>query len=235
MATNHVYKTPDGEDTEWDIIQRRLGNYAPKEPKWEPDPFEPKVEKSRNGKEYIDEQDAEGLDDLEDDFADDRFLEEYRQKRLQEMQKRMGAKEFGSVISIGRSDFVSEVTNAGEGIKVVVILFRPRHDWSDKLLACMEELAVQFPRSKFVRIIAAECIKGYPDHSVPTVLLYENTNCKETLVGVRRYGGEDMTPDSVAAELLRIGAIEANSKPQGRPDSKPQFAALSSDDEDSDF
>lgn len=232
MGTNHVYQTEDGEDTEWDIIQRRLGNFKPKPEKWKPDPYQAEEEVSKHERKYLDEQDEEELEDLEDEFRDDRFLEEYRQKRLEEMRARAGVRDFGGVAFITGSDFVKEVTNAGEGVKVVVVLYKNRHERSERILGCMEEVASQFPTTKFVKIIATDCIKGYPDHNVPTVLVYENTNCKHTVVGVKEFGGDKMNSETVVAGLQKYGAID---QPKQVSSGNPQFRALSSDDEDSDF
>lgn len=232
MGTNHVYETPDGEDTEWDLIQRRLGNFKPKAEKWKPDCYHAEEEESKHDAKYLNEQGKEGLEDLEDEYADDRFLEEYRQKRLQEMRARAGVKEFGTVGFISGSEFVKEVTNAGEGIRVVVVLYKNKHERSEKILRCMEEVASRYPATKFVKIIATDCIKGYPDFNVPTVLVYENTNCKQTIVGIKEFGGDGMNAETVAAGLENYGAID---QAKGAPSGNAQFRALSSDDEDSDF
>lgn len=231
MDGHHVYQTPEGEDTEWDIIQRRLGNYAPKEPKWTPDAFQPEAERPLKDKEFIKNQAQEELEDLEDDFADDQFLEKYREKRLKEMREKSGTVQFGSVLSIGRADFVGEVTNAGDQVKVVVLLYTKMQERSRKLLRCMEELAAQFVGTKFVKIIATECIEGYPDQNVPTVLLYENSSCKHTLVGPWHFGGDAMTPETVARGLEHYGAIVERKDNQKDQHSLPP----GSEDEDSDF
>ena len=74
-----VYQTQDGESTEWDDIQRKLGNLPPKPDKWKPPPFEPADEEAK-GQERIEQKDVHELEDLEDDddLMDDRFLAEYR-------------------------------------------------------------------------------------------------------------------------------------------------------------
>ncbi|GMH39202.1 hypothetical protein BSKO_07100 [Bryopsis sp. KO-2023] len=234
MGTNHVYESADGGDTQWDLIQRRLGNYAPKEAKWTPEKYKPEEEKKKD-ESWLDEKDRDELGDLEDDFADDRFLEEYRRKRMSELASRSGKAEFGTVTHIRGTDFVQEVTKAGQDVKVVVLLFKNRHERSEKLLSCLEEVAPQFATTKFVKIVATECIPGYPDHNVPTVLYYENTNCKENIVGVSQFGGDRMTPESVADGLQQVGAIERKAQGAAQGGVDTRVAALSSDDEDSDF
>lgn len=45
---------------------------------------------------------------------------------------------------------------------------------------------------------AAECIPGYPDANLPTVLLYRDTKCVQTLVGLRHFGGRSTSPELVS-------------------------------------
>lgn len=78
MADYHtVYKGPEGETTQWDDIQRKLGNLPPKEPVWKPEAYAPDKEEEK-GEAQIKGKDADELSDLEDEFVDDTFLEEYR-------------------------------------------------------------------------------------------------------------------------------------------------------------
>lgn len=72
-----VYKAPEGETTQWEDIHVRLGNMAPRQKPWKPDPYKPQEEQQKD-KVWLDKKDEHDLSDLEDDFADDRVLEEYR-------------------------------------------------------------------------------------------------------------------------------------------------------------
>ena len=58
---------------------------------------------------------------------------------------------------------------------------------------CLEELAQKYPRTKFLRMISTECIPNYPDRNLPTVLLYKDTKCMQSLVGLGPYGGRKLT------------------------------------------
>lgn len=72
-----IYKGPEGETTQWEDIQRRLGNLPPKAPVWKPEKYTPEAEEVKD-KAWVDDRDGEELSDLEDEFTDDRFMEEYR-------------------------------------------------------------------------------------------------------------------------------------------------------------
>lgn len=83
MADYHfVYKDVEGASTQWDDIQRKLGNLPPKPPAFKPPAFEPAVDPDSvpKDKSWVDEKTEEELEELEDDpdLDDDRFLEEYR-------------------------------------------------------------------------------------------------------------------------------------------------------------
>ncbi|KAJ0692676.1 hypothetical protein HanPI659440_Chr15g0588691 [Helianthus annuus] len=72
-----VYKDVEGSSTQWDDIQRELGNLPPKPPAFKPDPFTPAQDEPKN-KNWIDHKTQEELEDLEDDFDDDPFIQEHR-------------------------------------------------------------------------------------------------------------------------------------------------------------
>lgn len=50
---------------------------------------------------------------------------------------------------------------------------------------------------RFHRLLRAECIPGYPDENLPTVLLYRDTKCLQTMVGLRHFGGRSTSPELV--------------------------------------
>lgn len=78
MADYHmIYKGPDGQTTQWEDIQIKLGNMHPR-PKKEPPPkFEGEQTIIRDAA-WIAGKDRAELADLDDDFADDRMLEAIR-------------------------------------------------------------------------------------------------------------------------------------------------------------
>lgn len=77
MADYHTVYQGTGETTEWDDLQVKFGNKEAPPPKWKPEKYKPQEEEPKD-KDWIDTKDEQELSDLEDDFADDAFLEEYR-------------------------------------------------------------------------------------------------------------------------------------------------------------
>lgn len=63
------------------------------------------------------------LDELEDD-EEEQILQAMKAKRLQEMKQEMAKKKFGHVLEISAQDYVQEVNKAGEGVWVILHLYK---------------------------------------------------------------------------------------------------------------
>ncbi|BFG27076.1 hypothetical protein CerSpe_133500 [Prunus speciosa] len=211
MADYHfVYKDVEGASTQWDDIQRKLGNLPEKPPAFKPAPFSPANDQASlpKDKSWIDEKTEQDLEDLEDnpDLDDDRFLEEYRKKRLAELRETAKVARFGSVVPISGSDFVREVSQAPADVWVVVILYKEGIAECGVLMQCLEDLAAKYPATKFVKIISTDCIPNYPDRNVPTVLVYNSGAVKANHVGLRSFGRR-CTPEGVALVLCQSDPV----------------------------
>lgn len=207
MADYHaVYKGPEGQTTQWDDIQRKMGNLPPKEPVKKAEPWTPEREEGK-GKEWVDKKAVDELEEMDDDFDDDRFLEQYRQERIAQLKAAQKQARFGTMEHISRGDFVQQVTNAGEDVYVVVHLYKDKVAHSALLGECLTELAKKHPQTKFVKIISTECIPNYPDKNLPTVLIYKDTKCLQHLIGLGPFGGPRTTPEQVAISLNRFGPL----------------------------
>ncbi|GAB4828672.1 hypothetical protein Ancab_018338 [Ancistrocladus abbreviatus] len=209
MADYHyVYKDVEGASTQWDDIQRKLGNLPPKPPPFKPPPFMPAEDEDSKPKDqkWIDSKTEEELEGLEDDLDDDKFLEEYRKKRLAEMREAAKLVKFGSVIPISSPDFIREVSQAPSDVWVVVILYKEGFAECELLMRCLEELARRYPATKFVKIISTDCIPNYPDCNLPTVLVYNNSAVKATYVGLHSFGRK-CTPEGVALVLCQSDPV----------------------------
>ncbi|KAI3699886.1 hypothetical protein L2E82_44493 [Cichorium intybus] len=217
MADYHfVYKDVEGASTQWDDIQRKLGNLPPKAPVFKPDPFTPADDEDSKPKDktWIDNKTEEELEDLEDDLDDDRFLEEYRRKRLAEMKKIVKIAKFGSIIPISGSDFVREVSQAPSDVWVVVLLYKDGYPECGVLMQCLEELATMYSATKFVKIISTDCIPNYPDRNLPTLLVYNNGAVKANYVGLHTFGRR-CTPEGVAMILCQSDPVLNDGQSEG--------------------
>ncbi|KAL6746549.1 thioredoxin-like protein [Haematococcus lacustris] len=200
-----IYRGLPGDTTQWGDIQRKLGNLPQRAPVWKPAKWTPEADDPQ-GAALIDSKDAGELSDLDDQFSDDRFLEEYRQRRVQELRTAACRPRFGSVELIRASEFVQKGP-----LWVVVQLFKDGHGPSALMSSCIDELAARYPNTKFVRIISTECIPKYPDAHLPTLLVYHAGECVKHLVGLAMHGGNRATPEQVALVLNQLGSVCSSS------------------------
>ncbi|KAL2323555.1 hypothetical protein Fmac_027934 [Flemingia macrophylla] len=195
-----VYKDLEGASTQWDDIQRKLGNLPAKPPAFKPPPFTPASDHQSKDQTWLDSKTFEELKDHEDDLDDDRFLQEYRfcsfspsaeferKKRLAEMQE------------------AAKVLRLHMMFWVVVVLYKEGIPECGLLLQSIEELAVRYPATKLVKIISTDCIPNYPDQNVPTLLVYNNGAVKGNYVGLHSFGRR-CTPEGVALVLCQSDPV----------------------------
>lgn len=116
---------PD-EDTEFNDILRKHGIIGPKK---DAEVTEEQIAEiaeqviREREQRIMEEKTLDELDELEDDM-EEQVLDEYRRRRMQEMQQQAQKERFGDLTHISQVDWVNEVTKAGEGVWVVVHLFQ---------------------------------------------------------------------------------------------------------------
>jgi hypothetical protein len=195
--------------TEWDDIQRRIGNLPELEvsapaPAWEPEEVTNQRMHERLGSVRTDgagcSEDASADTDVPD------VLERWREKRLHELKGEAGR--FGSIVGITNADFVGEVNRAGEDVGVVVFLFKQRHYHSQYMRVLLEKLARKFKQVKFCQIGHDDCIPGYPESNLPTLLMYRDDELVRQTIGVNALGGSGYGIDDVEWEIAEASFIQ---------------------------
>ena len=119
----------------------------------------------------------------------------------------------------GHDEFVAEVNQAGDGVGVVLLLFKKGHYGSSYMLVTLERLAAKFGDVKFLKIVSTECIPGYPDRNLPTLLVYKDDDMLAQWVGTKMFGGAQYSADDVEWELAQLGvlATELAKNPHAEP------------------
>ncbi|KAI8636904.1 thioredoxin-like protein [Parasitella parasitica] len=226
-------------DTEWNDILRAKGILPPKDEEKDnqfEDAFVDMVKARQAKLDSLDSiTDLDKFDELED-VEDDRILDEYRRRRMMEMQAEAAKEKFGEVKEISKPDFIKEVTEASKECHVVVHLYQDYIPACKLMNRCLNELALQFKATKFVRIVADMCIPNYPEQNVPTLLIYGEGDIKANLVGAIQFGGMKMTTKSLRAILAQYNAVPAEKNAHEDEPKKTIYqstatAALSDDDE----
>ena len=54
-----------------------------------------------------------------------------------------------------------------------------------------------------MRIVSTECIPGYPDSNLPTLLVYRNTDVVRNFMGLQHFGGARITPEGASQGASR--------------------------------
>ncbi|TNV76276.1 hypothetical protein FGO68_gene907 [Halteria grandinella] len=173
----------------------------------------------------------EAQPDLEDD---DEFLEVYRAKRLQELQKDVGKPRFGSQIEISRNEWEVQVTRAPPDAVVVITLYQMYNAESVRLVEILDKVAQKHPFTKFIKMIATKCIENYLDIDVPGVLFYKNGDLVDKIIPAGPvFGGGLMNIDTVEFVLAMKKVIDAEFEEDPRTSQKEK-SRKKNDESDSD-
>lgn len=209
------------QDTEWNDVLRQKGILPPKEV--EAEVTEEQIENLVDSvvKEYTsndknpESMNIDELDEFEDELDEKVFLE-YRQKRLAEMKASLKVATFGEVIEITGKDYIQEVNQAGEGIWVILHLYKQGIPLSSLINQHINGLANKFPKVKFVKSLASLCIPNYPDHNLPTIFVYQNGELKKQFIG-ESFFNSALKQDELEWTLSKTGAFQTNLESDPRP------------------
>lgn len=172
----------------------------------------------------IDDMSLDELDELEDS-EDEAVLEQYRQRRIAEMRALAEKPRFGSVREISGQDYVNEVTKAGEGIWVVLHLYANGVPLCALIHHHMQQLAVRFPQTKFLRSIATTCIPNFPEKNLPTIFVYHEGAMRKQFIGPIELRGEKLTLDELEFMLGQVGAVPTEIKEDPKPQIRDKMLA----------
>ncbi|KAI9101142.1 thioredoxin-like protein [Phlyctochytrium arcticum] len=198
------------EDTEWNDALRKQGIIPAKEVEVTEDDINDMIDKaiqSKYGSKPLEERDLDELDELEDE-EDDRVLESYRRQRMAEMNSAARLEKYGSVPQISKPDYQAEVTDASKHTWVILHLFQSHIPACKLINGILDRLAHKYPATKFLKIVADQCIPNYPDKNTPTLLVYGEGDLKRNLVGIDSLGGISTTVDHLEKMLKAAGAIK---------------------------
>lgn len=208
------------EDTEWnDALQKHGIIGAKKEVELTENDIvqmvENTVSEKCNGRQLSD-MTLEELDTAEDE-EDERVLLQYRQRRIAEMKAAASAAKFGEVREISGQDYVQEVNKAGDGVWVVLHLYKQGIPLCSLINQHLTKLSIKFKAVKFLKSISSTCIADYPDKNLPTIFVYCGGEMKGQVVGPVMFGGMNLTCDELEWMLSRQGALKTDLERDPRP------------------
>jgi len=214
------------EDTEWNDALRKYKIIPPKEEQGITEDdiiamMEKTVEEKREGKQMAD-MDLDELNEKEDDVDEDdeRMFEMYRRQRMAEIQAMKMKANYGEVCDISKADYVREVNNAGEGVWVVLHIYKEGIPICKLVNNHMTALARKFPCTKFLRSISSVCIPNYPDHNLPTIFVYFEGDLKKQWVGPISLNGMNLKQNDLEWMLAQVGAVTSDIEKPEKPEVK---------------
>lgn len=231
---DYFFQEPDyNEDTEWNDVLRSKGIIPQKQKEAEitEDQIQAMIDETIqkrtdlvDGRKNMEDMNLDELDELEDS-EDEEVLERYRQQRIAEMRAFAEKAKFGSVREIAGTDYVDEVTKAGEGIWVVLHLYANGVPLCSLIHHHMQSLALKFPQTKFLRSIATTCIPNFPEKNLPTIFVYHEGQMKKQFIGALELRGEKLTQDELEFMLGQTGAVPTEIKEDPKPRIKDKMFA----------
>ncbi|KAJ8128464.1 hypothetical protein O1611_g5172 [Lasiodiplodia mahajangana] len=198
-------------DTEWNDILRKHGIIPEKPPSPTPMIEEAILEGRRIAHENrLEGKELDELDALEDD-EDEAFLEQYRQKRIQELNNLTKKSIHGSVYPISKPDYAREVTEASNNGPVFVNLTSAlgTNVESRVLSELWRQAAKEYGDIKFCEIRADKAIENYPDRNCPTILVYKNGDIVKQIVTLMTIGGVRTSMLQIDNLLVEVGGVDA--------------------------
>ena len=149
------------------------------------------------------------LDELEDD-EDEAFLEQYRQKRMQELNNLTKKAIHGTVYPISKPEYSREVTEASHKGPVFVNLTASMgtNVESRVLSELWRQAAKEYGDIKFCEIRADKAIENYPDRNCPTILVYKNGDIVKQVVTLMTLGGVRVGMLQIDDLLVEVGAVD---------------------------
>lgn len=200
------------EDTEWNDILRAKG-IIPEKP---PSPTL-QLEEALNDavvKQWDNRLEGKDLDELDalEGEEDEDFLQEYKNKRMAEIQELTKASKFGRVYPITKPEYKEEITDASNDSFVFVHMSLQSSLQSRLLSSLFVTLASKYPELKFVEIPASRAVENYPESNCPTILIYRNGDVLKQYITLTQLGGNATTIKDLEKILIDLNCVKHSDK-----------------------
>lgn len=203
------------EDTEWNDILREKG-IIPQRPPSPTEELEEALQQviTEYHENRLENKDLDELDELEDEEDED-FLNSYKIKRMQQIQKLSQKQKFGLVQSVTKPEYEKEITLASDdddGVYVLLHMSLQSNIQSRLLSTLFTTLAAKYAEIKFTDIPASRCVENYPESNCPTILIYYKKNVVKQFITLTQLGGNSTSIKDMEQVLVDIGAVNVADK-----------------------
>jgi len=141
------------------------------------------------------------------DSEDERLFAKFRENRIREIQASLPV--FGGYVRIHNITELASVINGNHEFTWMVI-----HLYQNTIRSCLslhltfENLATQFPHVCFLRMRSDAASNNYKEEGLPTLLLYQGSQLKHSLIAVDRTLGVEPSDKAVAQMLADKGVLK---------------------------
>jgi len=210
-------------DTEWNDVLRAKGILPPKvnnsgdleiTEEAVVNLIDQRIAEGKKEKSYED-MTLEEIEALEDE-EDERVLQAIRQQRMAELQEKAKKGVFGDVREISAEDYKQQVNGAGEGVWVVLHLYKSGIPLCSLINQFLVRLCSKYPQIKFLKSVSTVCIPNFPDRNLPAIFVYFEGELKTQLVGPLAFGGMNMKIEDLEFKLNKAG-VPTDVKENPRP------------------
>lgn len=140
----------------------------------------------------------------DEDYADSRILDGYRQQRMNQLKEAAFRNRFGEVFDIVKADWIKEVTEASNNCIVIVHLYENSIVECEVLDEAMRVLAPKFKYLKFLRIKSTHAIENWPERNLPALFIYEDGAMKTQLVTLKSLDGKSTKAEGNSPAIIDI-------------------------------
>lgn len=197
------------EDTEWNEQLRKFG-ILPERPESPTKQIEEAFEQALE-KQHANRLEGKSLDELdeldEDGLEDEDFIEQYRHKRMAEIQQQAARERFGEVVQITKSEYKDEITEASKNWPVFVHISSSQSIQSRLLHGLLLRVAPRYKDIKFVEIDCSQINERFPFSNCPTILIYKEGNVVFQQVTLSAFGGNSANLRDVDDMLTRAKVV----------------------------
>lgn len=203
------------EDTEWNEQLRKFG-ILPERPesptKKIEEAFEAALEKQHANR--LEGKSLTELDEIDEDgLEDEEFVQQYRHKRMAEIQQQAARERFGEIVQITKSEYKDEITETSKNWPVFVHISSSQSLQSRLLHALLLRVAPRYKDIKFVEIDCSQINERFPFSQCPTIIIYKDGNVVFQQVTLSAFGGDSANLQDVD-DILKRSRIVLESDPR---------------------
>jgi len=114
---------------------------------------------------------------------------------------------FGFLKKINQSEYVDEVEQVQKHVCVVVHLYQDFVPACTNLNKCLQQLAIKYPYTKFLKIISTDAQDSYDEVALPTLLIYQGGDLHSSFVRITQNLGNSFDVDHVEKLLQTYNAL----------------------------